>query len=810
MLVSISNGSIVEIEGNINGIYTSINKLILDKIIGNFSDIEKPTIAESILACRDIAITIHKEKKIIKDELKNSSELLQKLLINKISELNNIIELQINPIFPSENYYRINDNKGKKVNIVAWDVIIYLMTEDYNNTFIPTENPYNYIKHFEEGSNSANIRSRKIIRVLDKNLERDQEIRLNDGMYNLLNGTSGTDFIIIIKDENNLLTEEDTFQKCTTENYGSVLIIDEELYSIKNIDLENEIKKIYLDRNLKVTITSDTIIKKINRFPIFKLFSFREHVSIPICFNDKYMIFVRTVNEFNECSAWSLPVYVDCKLTQLIYNQQTEKYKTLNEFVNSFIVEEEAPIILPISKVPLKFEAPSRFTYTIFDSMQGDPNLGDSLTTIEQHRTNLDNLLKEKDRIETEMLRRKLEFLTAKNENESKDKYRSLLNIVYKDRNISETEGDYNTSLEEILENILNYEYLVNYVDNPLYNRYNALITITNDPAVIKLNDDDKIPSENIAQIKKYKLKYFLMKKVNDTYVKIDSSEKIIDGPEVLTTNYNPYTEEYTYEKDGELTPLYARQFKIPILPNERYGFQICAISTHNIASDWSDYSDPLTSQIYFAIETTQPISIISKFIDARIALKTIKLDRSIEDMTKQINMIQELLANQLIKDPVIGDLIATYTNDVEGGNETDGFWEFLINYEATALITGFAIKVYYVHSGKLMYWKTLAIMTTVEFNNLKSSLRWVVEDSDLEEFIIEKFGKNATPEELGEFARWETEKVDCKNRMCNSYLQFRLELYNETQYKLVKEGMNNEQISVIPEEGDIFEDEEE
>jgi hypothetical protein len=783
-------------------IYVNILLLINNEIISNISDIKKTTVAESILACKSLGISLVNEKKVVKKEILEKTDYLQKLQIEKISDLNNIINLQLQWSRPT---LKVDPYTFQNIQIIGYDIALFQLNP--NLVEFPTSeqvlsyltglsrcSSYNFAEKYEENK-SSEISKKDYIR---KNIRTLKLVRSE--LAGTITGTISTDEI---ETSENNFSNTDLYRYNNGNSLGSIIEINDILYSIKEI---TSAKKAVLSKNLHKTITSSDKVYKRTKYPsyISDISETTITFNYPINITDHLVVFIRAIDEFNNIGNWSNPVVFNSRLLSLT---DTNLGSSLNDYLNKFIVDSKIPNIVNIETVPQKPNTPSlqSLSTKIYDVMD-EISIDGTLTDIATHRSALEALIETKDALLLSIEQKKLDYKMAKSSTAMATAFTELNQLLYK-----ASASDPTSTLEYTLEQILNYQHLVNYIDNPLYARYNCLVKVTSDPT-------DTSPSTTIKQ---YKIQVYNKDGEDEDKLILDNTVKIFEGKEVIPVDYNSFEDKFTYETVTEnnviKTPVYAREIRFPIIPNVKYYGKICVISEYGVASDWSEEFGAIT----LALDITKPYDMISTFIDARVALGNLRVNQEIELARKEILSLKETLGLYNLKEPTIGEIVATYTPGTvsEGDVITYGYWEYLVIYENVPLIVGFGIKSYYSLKASLEYWSLIGVLNTVEFNNLKNSITWTPTESKLKDFLSLKiygmlYGDLTTDKE--EFddmyaspEDWNDEYADSGvehfftsfpssvnttnkklnyrlNLMSTSNLQFKLELYNDAQYKLV------------------------
>ncbi|MFA7143360.1 MAG: hypothetical protein WC175_05245, partial [Candidatus Dojkabacteria bacterium] len=355
-----------------------------------------------------------------------------------------------------------------------------------------------------------------------------------------------------------------------------------------------------------------------------------------------------------------------------------------------------APPIISFPSVRPPVVLKTDVNLAFYDSMTDEST---TASTIEENRRALETALSRVALKEAIVKKKNLDYITAF-DNSSKLK------------KLEEVEEE-TLELKNALNSVLDMNYLVNFSDNPVFNRYFCRVVVTNEPLVFA--------GPNSTQtVKKYRCKLIELD-VNDAEIK--GSEKIFDGPENLPIDHNVFTDKYVYNTKPvlvddvalNLSPQEIRTIRVPILPDKKYKLYISVVNDNGLSSAWSDAlgSDGVitfSSGLDNDSKWKTP-SIIQPFIDAAVKLQSLSIEREVMELKNTIANSKQLYEN-ISTEIRYGRVISEYETSEIG----EYYYGFKLDYDNTADVQGFLLKAFVNKDGEPTFWKNVALVSKVEY----------------------------------------------------------------------------------------------
>ena len=750
--IAIDSIQILSSGSGLKKIYERILALIDLGYISSPFEIRAKTISESKINVERIATSLQREKRKTIKDIRTSVDFLQKTIINNLPDLNELFNLKLT----WSNKYSL---------IKKFIVRLFRLEDDVN---------LSEINHITEGSSylyaedfKANY-SNRIVSVQDYVV--DCSFKQVDKKNLTITGIND-DAITFILDDNETINVNKY-----KEGFGSVIEHQGDIFYVKELTSNAAI----VSPSMKnYSPTGLTYIYKMYKEECD--FSPYKEIYIPVNLSGVYVAFLTSVDIYDRRSDWSFPRVIDCKHTLIESNDpELNKKFTVQQYLDRFLVELPPIEMIKEQELPIRPNIPEIQSSSIIDILDEHKDLESS---VEQHREDLNNLIKFKRTREHEIERTRIEYLSSIDSGNKFDKLKALNEKMYQVYDEDETEEE-DLSLEGLVNRIIDKEYLVNYLDRPTHARFFCNVVI-----------EDNSPN---TQILRYRLRYFVTDK---DYNKLDNTGIIIEGAEVNKTGYDPFNDTYTFENVNGKLPLYARTLRFPVVIGQSYKFEVCAVSANHIQSKWSD---SVTKSVSLPSDSIENYT--SAFIETRITKQMLTLNNSIITLQGNIEDMKKALDLGYSSTSLLGDIIADY-------DKAGHIWKFLIQYENSPMIAGYSIRVHYRKKAMLTYWKTIKVGNILDLMNAKD-IAWVMDENDLIEFLklfiyntldlsseeLEDFNEYYVSgelpvdyEDLGLGNIFSTTNLTKRLGYMSSYLQFDLILHNNAQFAIAQERVTNE-----------------
>lgn len=676
------------------GLLENLKESLENKLIADYSDVFTEDISSTLDKAEILGSGLQVEKKITGTEIRERVDYLQKSKINSLPDLHNIfnlmIKIPINGITPKFDLFT-----KKARDIIGFEIGFFLFSGEVSAVRSSITNLISGV--VPDQFPAIIINNRDTLTVKNYSFEK---FMLRDKGYTFseisgFSGNAGDYYLSTSMSEtfNNSFSNLDQYG--SGGGNGSIILIDNTVYDIHSVDTVN--RKVVLYKPLHRTVlTSDIFIKRSKyqeySIPIFSGSHgiFHKNVSV----NDRYIALIRCIDREGISSTWSYPVLFDINLLPL---ENNTTYLNLAAFIASFTEDNLKPVAPPIISFPsvrppvvLKADVNLAF----YDSMTDEST---TASTIEENRIALETALNRVALKEASLKKKNLDYITAFDNSSKLGKLQEV-----------EDETD---ELKDALNSVLDMNYLVNFSDNPVFNRYFCRVVVTNEPPVFS-------GPSSTQTVKKYRCKLIELDTNNG---EIEGSEKIFDGPENLPIDHNVFTDKYVYSTKPvpvggntlNLSPQEIRTIRVPILPDKKYRLYISVVNDNGLSSAWSealgdDGIITFSSGLDKDSKWKTP-SIIQPFIDAAVKIQSLSIEREVMELKNTIANSKQLYEN-ISTEIRYGRVISEY------GTNDGYYYGFKLDYDNTADVQGFLLKAFVNKDGEPTFWKNVALVSKVEY----------------------------------------------------------------------------------------------
>jgi hypothetical protein len=681
------------------------------KFINFVWDLKKTLIADTTLAIRSLALALRNERTVLNRELLDQTNHLQEVRINNISNISSILKLQLHITLPT---------------VIPTGIVI--------NSFelacftIPDNTR-------EDNLNMGSVSRSEYVKTILASTTTYLDFQMFPVYYKDKHYKYYTHSLTLTGSTGNYYLNATALNDAFSYSYfkDKVIIIEDKIYDVSGLGDKNEgITPINLFQPLHKNITSSDTIKIRSKYQEdLELFPSVVVASFPVSVDDRFLIFMRAVDQQGNKGGWSDPMIFDVRNLPI-----GSLYPTLNAYLAEYVNENINPTIatgLEDFSVPpsvIDISDTNKLTISYYDGYAGEEtSITDDKTS--SYRADLTTAIAQVSAKELAIKGSQLDYAVATTPDAKTTAYNTL-------------KGN-EASLRDSLRNVLDLQYLVNMDEGSLNNRYFAKVI---------LKTDATLPKGQTLQ--KYQCK--IVSYNTTTSAIIEGTERIIEGPIIAVGEYNPLSNSYTYQgsTNASQSPEYCRTFRIPILPGKTYKLYISVISSSNLSSAWQTDTNARTVTL---VKTELPDgsikSVLGYFIDAQVKMNML-------DVKSDLNIIKNDLLN-------VQTTSTASSTSISGGTSTSGIVDSkfaIVNtktyiilkyiYNQNAGVYGLLNKVSYLKKNASVNWKTVYFNSIIHYEALTGLsgydateapyVTWEITSAIIEEYLRAFYSPLAMP----------------------------------------------------------------